>query len=270
MAKKMIIKGVGTFMAKRYKADNTAEVITLGTLQDLKIDLSVELDDIFGGDGLFAIDTLVKSKSIEISATDAKFDLDALQLMMGSVVQEQVEDTVWVLNEQDTITGGEVSPEFKDTVATGTNEFADFDTAGFQVRLKDKNTLLKVVAGAPADGTEVQWDSVAKKLKFHASNNGKDVVFNYRRTETVDKVDLLVDEVPFPVSVVHHGSFIQKDGTFQGVETELYACRAKGTFSINAARSTASASQIALQIIDPERPDGKLGTIKRYAATTRV
>ncbi|WKL02755.1 hypothetical protein Q0F98_02310 [Paenibacillus amylolyticus] len=56
-------------MAKRLPADpmGAIEVVTLGTLQDLKIDLNVELEDIFGGDGLFAIDVLVKSKSIEVS-----------------------------------------------------------------------------------------------------------------------------------------------------------------------------------------------------------
>lgn len=270
MAKKMIIKGVGTFMAKRYKEDNTAEIITLGSLQDLRIDMNVELEDIFGGDGLFAIDTLVRSKSIEITATDAKFDLDALQLMMGSTVQEQVEDTIWVLGEMATIKNGEVTPEFADTVATGTSEFANFDTAGFQIRLKDSNKPLKLVSIAPTSADEVQWDEANKKLIFDSTLEGQDVVFNYRRTETVDKVDLLVDEVPFPVSVVHHGSFIQKDGTYQGVEIELFACRARGTFSINAARTTASASQVSLIVIDPERPDNRLGTIKRYASNKRV
>lgn len=275
MAKKMIIKGVGTFMAKRYAADNTTEIITLGKMTDLKIDLNVELEDIFGGDGLFAIDTLVKSKSIEITATDAKFDLNALELMMGSTVEEQVESTLWVMEEMATIaadapelpTCGEVVPEYSTTVASGTNEFKYFDTASFQVRLKDSNKLLKVVDIAPADETEVQWDVTSKKLIFHESLIGEDVVFNYRRTATVDLVALLADEVPFPVSVVHHGVFVQKDGRKQGIETELYACRARGNFSINAARKTASTSQVALVVIDPERPDGRLGTIKRFELT---
>ena len=37
----MIIKGVGTFMAKRLKEDGGVEVITLGTLQNLRIDMNV-------------------------------------------------------------------------------------------------------------------------------------------------------------------------------------------------------------------------------------
>jgi hypothetical protein len=83
-------------------------------------------------------------------------------------------------------------------------------------------------------------------------------------------VDILVDEVPFPVHVIHHGSFLQKDGTFAGLETELYSCQAKGAFSIDAQRASASATNVQLQILDPERADGKLGSIKRYSSLTKV
>lgn len=259
MAKKMIIKGVGSFMAKRAKKDGTGvEVITLGTLQDLKIDLNVEIEDIFGGDGLFAIDTLVKSKSIEITATDAKFDLDAMQLMMGSTVQEQVEDYVWVLGEQAVAVDGAIPVEYGDSVHGKGN---------FAVRLKDSNTLLKEVDGVPAGEGEFQFDG--GEIIVDATYDNSDFVFNYQRTQIVDMVEILVDEVPFPVHVVHHGSFLQKDGTFAGIETELYSCQAKGSFSIDAQRASASSSQVALGIIDPERADGKLGSIKRYETTIR-
>lgn len=268
MAKKFIIKGVGTFMAKRYAKDGKGvEVLTLGTLQSLKIDLNVEIEDIFGGDGMFAIDTLVKSKSIEISATDAKFDLDALQLMMGSAVREGVvDDSIWVLNEQKVLLADDPALP---TAATITVEYGAtlFGDGNFQVRLKDENKLLKKVATAPAE-TEFSVDATGE-ITLHKDHVGKDVVVNYQRKEIVDVVDILADEVPFPVHVIHHGSFLQKDGTFQGVETELYQCRAKGTFSIDAQRATASSSAIQLQVLDPERADGKLGTIKRYGGVKK-
>lgn len=274
MAKKMIIKGVGTFMAKKYAADGKGvEVITLGTLQDLKITLNVEIEDIFGGDGLFSIDTLVKSKSIEVTATDAKFDLAAVELMMGSTVREQVEDYVHVLNEQATVgTGsngatavGVITPDFIDTVFT--------TDPSFQIRLKEDNKLLAeqtFAADTAPDAGKFMFDATAKKLYIAASEVAKDVVMNYKRSETVDVADILVDEVPFPVHVVHHGSFLQKDNTYAGIETELYCCRAKGSLSIDAARATASASTITLTVLDPERADGKLGTIKRYKSNVKV
>ncbi|PYE51416.1 hypothetical protein HUB98_05365 [Paenibacillus barcinonensis] len=273
MAKKMIIKGVGTFMAKRYPTDpmGAIEVVTLGTLQDLKIDLNVELEDIFGGDGLFAIDVLVKSKSIEVSATDAKFDLDAIQLMMGSTVQEQVKSYVWVLNEQAVATTGTANSGFAEVKPAFGSTIYEKD-AGIAVRLKDSNTLLKQLPskGSAVKADEFFYDAANGLVVLNAVHIDKEIVMNYKRDEVVDMVDLLVDEVPFPISVIHHGTFQQKDGTFAGVETELYMCRAKGTFSINAQRAAASASAISLQILDPERPDGKIGSIKRFSATSKI
>ncbi|MEC0276807.1 hypothetical protein [Peribacillus frigoritolerans] len=271
MAKKMIIKGVGTFMAKRAKKDGKGlEVVTLGTLQDLKIDLNVELEDIFGGDGLFAIDTLVKSKSIEITATDAKFDLAALELMMGSRVVEQQANYVWVLNEQGTAVTGTAGAEYEPVFGGAAASNTIFGDGNFSVRLKDDNSLFTKVTGTPAKDNEFKYDSATGKLVFSAAISGQDIAINYQREETVDLVDILSEEVPVPVHIIHHGSFLQKDGTYGGIETELYQARAKGTFSIDAQRAAASASAIQLQVLDPERPDGKLGSIKRYSSATKV
>lgn len=280
MAKKMIIKGVGSFMAKRYAADGEGvEVISLGTLQDLRIDLNVELEDIFGGDGLFAIDTLVTTKSIEITATDAKFDLDAVQLMMGSTVQDQVADFVWVLGEQRTLVAGTIGSAPTVNVASGDVAYKStiWNDGNFTVRLKDSNKLLVLTpftALTAPTVTQFYVDSTTVpgevSLIFNTAHVGKDIVFNYQREEIVDLVDIMTDEVPFPVHVIHHGSFLQKDGVYAGVETELYMCRSKGTLSIDAQRSTASASQVALQVLDPERADGKLGTIKRFSSATKA
>lgn len=275
----MIIKGVGQFLAKRASKDgNGLEVITLGNMQDLKINLNVEMEDIFGGDGLFAIDTLVKSKSIEITATDAKFDLSALQLMMGSSLQEQKQDYVYVLGEQKLLTSGSLDRKTPGTnVAACDVDYGDtlYNGGNFAVRLKDSNRLLKQVALSSSASPEAdefmvetytEGGKTATRLILSSSALNEDVVFNYQRIETVDVVDILIDEVPFPVHVVHHGSFLQKDGSYAGIETELFSCIAKGSFTIDAARSTASTSAISLSVIDPERADGKLGSVKRFVS----
>lgn len=282
MAKKMIIKGVGTFMAKKVTADgNGKEVVTLGTLQDLKITLNTEIDDVFGGDGLFAIDDIVTSKGIEVTGTDAKFDLATVELMYGSTVKENVEDYVWVLNDQYTaaegVNGqiGEPGSEEDVVVASfslDSNNTLYTDDLSLSVREKDKNTLLTEVdfetAVVPEVGT-FMFDVANDEIIINPADKGKDFICNYKRAETVDMVDILADEIPFPVSIVHHGSFLQKDGTYAGIETELFACRASGSFSIDAARASASSSAISLRLVDPERADGKLGTIKRYNSATK-
>lgn len=282
MAKKMIIKGVGQFMAKRYAADGKGvEVITLGSMQNLQITLNVNVDDIFGGDGLFAIDTLVTGKTIEISATDAKLDLDALQLMMGSTLREQVEDeSIWVLGEQKVATADMMGTGPGVAVTSVPVAFGGtlYNGGNFQVRLKDTNKLLNLktysATTAPEDDefyVNVTAGSPATaKIILSTNHANKDVIYNYQRTEIVDVVDILSNEVPFPVHIVHHGSFLQKDGTYAGIETELYQCIANGSFAIDAQRASASASTITLKVQDPERADGKLGQIKRYSSATKV
>lgn len=256
----MIIKGVGTFLAKRFSPDGKGvEVLTLGTMQDLRFDFNVDVEDIFGGDGLFPIDDLVTGKGVDITATDAKFDLDAVSLMMGSKVQEQVDDYVWVLGEEQTLDGS----------ASATVNFAStiYQDGNFTVRLKDTNKLLSRVTSAPS---EDEFTVSGGEITLNAVHANKDIVVSYQRQAVVDKTDLLAEEVPFPVHIIHHGSFLQKDGTYQGIETELYSCRARGSFTINAQRATANASTVTLRLLDPERADGKLGVIKRYAATSQV
>lgn len=275
--KKMIIKGVGTFMAKKYNEDGTGvEVITLGTLQDLRIDLNVDIEDIFGGDGMFPIDTLVRNKSIEITATDAKFDLDAIALMMGSTITNEAtgdDAYVWVMGEEKIATAETIGDNIEVAIFTPAFAGTVFENdPGFAIRVKGTNKLLKQVPyneEAPKVG-EFMFDDATGKIIVNKVYVGAGFIYNYKRTETVDMAALLKDEIPFPVHVVHHGSFLQADGTFQGVETELYCCRAMGTFSINAARATASTSQVQLKVLDPERADKRLGTIKRYSANSNV
>ncbi len=288
MAKKMIIKGVGTFMAKKVAADGKGrEVVILGSLQDLRITLNTEIEDIFGGDGLFAIDTITTSKGIEVTATDAKFDLATVELMYGSTVKDDVDSYVWVLNEQqeakagingttEVITGVGGTTTKDVVVATVNLAFKETiydEDPGVSIRIKDKNSLLTEVdfeeGEVPAEG-EFMFDAVNGVIILNPACKGEDFIINYKRAEKVDMVDLLADEIPFPVHVIHHGSFLQKDGTYAGIETELYACRAQGSFSIDAARATASSSAVSLKMIDPERVDGKLGTIKRFNTNTKV
>jgi hypothetical protein len=347
MAKKMIIKGVGNFLTKRYKADGTgAEIVTLGSLQDLKITLTTEIDDIFGGDGIFAIDTLVKSKSIEVTATDAKFDLNTLRLMNGDAgTMLDTDKYLWILNEQHVV-GATTYAKKRLAITNGANADGDItvtigatpytvavlsgdselaiasaiaadptlagvftmtvldDVVTFQAKAKNIVTGAVTVSGQGVTGvgTNVQdgtgttktitldnsASAIANSITVRNKTTNKEVTFtnasgvltlngvmdddnvlcSYKKTDNSltadDFYDILSDSVPFPVHVIHNGVFVQKDGTKAGVETELYQCRAKGAFTIDATRATASTSSVSLTVLDPERADKRLGTIKRF------
>lgn len=255
MAKKMIIKGVGTIMARRYTPGGTdkSEVITLGTLQNLKIDMAVETEDIFGGDGSFPIDDLVKSKNIEITATDAKFDLSAVSLMMGDKLEEDVDSYVWELNEIHTLDESKAIT-LNHTIYTGSED---------DIAVRDMSTG-KPISSDDYTVTKTDEQNTTVKITFDELSAGTKVYVNYKRPSLVAVVRLMKDTVPFTVSVVHHGVFTQKNGKRLGIETELYACKAKGNFTIDAQRATASASSITLGIVDPEIDCGMLGVIKTF------
>ena len=270
----MIIKGVGRFMARKVvNGIVTNEVLDCGTLQNLKIDLNVELEDIFGGDGMFAIDQLLKNKAIHVTATDAKFDLNMLPLMMGGSVKENETTTLWVLGEQKTAmafnhTGGVAEDAAKITLDTSAANFAN---TGLTVKVKDENRVLEAVAydaGAVPHTGQYMLDASGQDVTIvlPPAYAGVDMVLNYqKRAADVAVYDIMAKDIPFPVSIVHQGTFVQKDGTEQGIQTELYACMASGTFTMDMQQNAASSHEVALKVIDPERADGKLGDMKRFA-----
>lgn len=254
MGKKVIIKGVGTLMAMH---PNGKEIITLGTLQNLRIDMSVEAEDIFGGDGTFPIDQLIRQKLIEVTATDAKYDLAAASIMLGDTVKENQTTTLWSLN------------EVKRVKQDGTDLAVILNyrsVGGMNIRKQNSGEVIPLSSVTTSDVTE--GGRTVTKVTFEGTEveEGDMVVFNYKHEVSgVDVMDIFKDSIPFPVHVVHHGAFEQKQtGKIRGVETELYSCLARGNFTIDASRATASASTITLQVMDPELECGKLGSIKIF------
>jgi hypothetical protein len=341
--KKMLVKGAGKFMAKIPGCD---ELITLGTLNNMRLDIQLDMVDIEGGDTSVPLDTLLRKKTIDITAEDAKFDLNMVRLVLGSKLKEGVtgapyrivtdpnltladvgdgsgdvqttlnetpatgtgipavqvlmsngvavdaanvtvtgttlkikaaagltagskvtayvpvavpvdqqsdDGYVWVLEEKHVVTGGTVTLAFASQLV---------ETSSVAVRTLKTNKLLKKVSGTP-NALEVQVGADGT-ITFNADQEGEDVYINYKRYEVVDVLDIATRDFPLTVSVVHDGAFEQKDGSIQAFQIELYTCRVKSNFVLDAQRQQASTHSVTLTVIDPERADGKLGTIKRY------
>lgn len=346
--KKMIIKGAGKFMAKIPGCD---ELITLGHMTNMRLDIQLEMVDIEGGDTAAPIDTLLRKKVIDITAEDAKFDLNLVRLVLGSKLREGVsglpyelknqsltavdnggsievsvtnniltghsapkvqafnqsigafvaasdimvngknitfasgvsqgdeviiyypvsasaidpDGFVWVLEEKHDIKGGLITlnyPLFGGTLGSSSSK-----TEHVSVRLTKENKLLKKVSGTPAKD-EYSVDPATGEITFNSYIEGDQVYVNYKRPEVVDVMAIGSKDFPLTVHVVHDGQFEQKDGTVQGYQTELYACRVKSNFTLDAARQTAATHSVTLTVIDPERSDERLGSIKRYQITT--
>ncbi|TKH44268.1 hypothetical protein C1I60_13135 [Paenibacillus terrae] len=339
--KKMLIKGAGKFMAK---IPNSDELITIGTLNNMLLDIQLDMQDIEGGDSSVPLDALLRKKTIDITAQDAKFDLNLVRLVLGSKLREGVSGASYRLTTETVTVPGEspyqvllteaaaTSPAMKayEDVITGTDVTTEvtvtgnkvvFDAAlagkkvvivypvalseiqqdddGFVWELEEKhviqevngkceaelafgtslhttpeisvrtltgNKLLKrLLTGTP---TEEQFLVEGGKLIFNAALKDVAIYVNYKRNEVVDVLDISSRDLPLTVHLVHDGRFEQKDGSVQGYQTELYQCRVKSNFTIDAQRQQASTHSVTLTVIDPERFDHKLGTIKRYEIAT--
>ncbi|ALA07162.1 hypothetical protein SECTIM467_32 [Brevibacillus phage SecTim467] len=335
--KKMLIKGAGKFMAK---IPNCDDLITIGTLNNMRLDIQLDMQDIEGGDSSVPLDTLLRKKTIDITAEDAKFDLNLVRLVLGSKLREgvsgaaysMVTETVVVPSEspyqvtlsntaiaspapkafEGAVTGADVTSNVTVTGKTAVFDMAlagktivvvyavaltgvTQDADGFVWELEEKHTvkqagsdfvvdlvfgtsihtdpqisvrtlkgnklLKKIASGSP---NEDQYTVSGGKLKFNSALKDVDIYVNYKRNEVVDILDITTKDMPLTVHVVHDGRFEQKDGTIQGYQIELYQCRVKSNFTLDAQRQQASTHSVTLTVIDPERPDNKLGTIKRY------
>lgn len=168
---------------------------------------------------------------------------------------------LWVLEEKHDINGNQI--QLKNQLFGGSLGNTTGKTEHVSVRLVKENKLLKKVTGNPKEG-EYSIDPDSAQITFNKYLDGEQVYVNYKRPEVVDVLDLGSKDFPLTVHVVHDGHFEQKDGTVQGVQIELFQCRVKSNVTLDAARQTAATHSVTLTVLDPERSDNRLGTIKRY------
>lgn len=60
----------------------------LGSLQDMTIEVTATMEDVFGGDGLFPIYNYIKEKSASFKFKNACFDLNVVAASQGEAVAE--------------------------------------------------------------------------------------------------------------------------------------------------------------------------------------
>lgn len=260
MTKKLISKGSGSFWA--HNPADTSEVLELANLSTFKMSAKVDIEDILDGNSYYAIDSLVKNKEITVTAEDVKYNLDNYVVMLGGSVTQAstTEVELWKLGEFIKPTGVGATP----TAGTATLSKGAKVTTVAHIKYADTGKKLTKVTITPAVG-EYKVNA-AGQIDFHASDIDKDLVANYKFTQAqVEVYDILRDDQPFPISVVHDGQWRQKSGELAGFQVELYACLANGDINYEAKRGAGS-STVNLRVLDPERPDKKLGSLRRYTA----
>jgi len=262
----IIVNGVGTLFTKN--ADND-KLAPLGTLQSIKFDFTVSKEPVYGGDGLYPLDHVIKDKAVVVTAVNTKFDLNTLRVATGAEISVATGDDAytWVLNKMGTVVKvGDDPFTYEVDISDNGTVFAD-DPAISILSMETGAALEEKETGTPDSG-KFYYDSTGKTFEFNADMEGKNVMYSYKITATnVALAEGLQISLPVPVTIIHQGAFKQKNNVWQGIETEIKLATANGTFTIDYARATASASNLALDMIDPEDGTCRLWTMKRFVTS---
>ena len=203
--------------------------LSLIHLQDMTLDLSSKMEDIFGGESLFPVFSYMSEKGAKATFTNASMSLEAFNLTQGTTSDK----AATLFADEDVAVGenGEL------TVAHA----ADADKTSFLVSDKDGN-VIPVVDG---------------KIEGHA---GETVNVFYTYTATVGAIgaSALTTSVPGYVSIYHRSKPMkQKNGRVVRILTTIYKARSDGSLKLDFKHKNAYAPELTFNAVDPERDDKK-------------
>lgn len=204
--------------------------VSLVHLQDMSLDLSSKMEDIFGGESNLPVYQYQSEKSVKAAFTNASMSLALFNASQG--VEQAKNATLW---EDEEVTVGE----------DGALTLSHTDGV-------DKATL----KAFDADGklVEVTDNKVSTTLKGTKLN-----VF-YAYTTAVNAVgsDVLTTSVPGYVQIFHKSKPIkQKNGRIVRIYTTIYKARCDGSMKLDFKHKNAFAPELTFNAVDPEREDGK-------------
>ena len=203
--------------------------LSLIHLQDMQLDLSSKMEDIFGGEGNFALFSYMTEKGAKATFTNASMSLEAFNLTQGTTQDKEA-----TLFADETVKVGE----------NGELPVAHADKA-------DKSTFIV----SDADGNVVEC--VDGKVTGHA---GEKLNVFYTYTATVGAVgsSVLTTSVPGYVAIYHRSKPLkQKNGRVIRILTTIFKARSDGSLKLDFKHKNAYAPELVFNAVDPEREDKK-------------
>ena len=204
--------------------------LSLIHLQDMQLDLSSKMEDIFGGEGNFSIYSYQSEKSAKATFTNASMSLEAFNLTQGTT--QDKEATLFADEDVTVGAGGELPVAHADKADKTT--FIVSDAAG---------NVLPVVGG-----------------KVEGNHAGETVNVFYTYTASVNAVgsSVLTTSVPGYVAIYHRSKPLkQKNGRIVRILTTIFKARSDGSMKIDFKHKNAFAPQLTFNAVDPERADKK-------------
>lgn len=268
-AENFFVEGSGT--AHILGDDNTLSLIHL---QDMTLELTSTMENIYGGEGNFALYSYNTEKGLKVTFTNASWNLDMLNLTQG-VSSNSVTS---VFREETVVVAGTGS-----TLGVGAVKFSKHGNVDFSSPItlyQSDNTVAfawdgeSVVAG---EGTLQTVGSGTHDLKLPTAYSGTTLtaIYNYNlsnaSTDSMTGVSssLYTTGVPGFVTIYHKSKPMkQKNGRIIRLFTTIYRARCDGHLTMDFKHKNAFAPELAFEVVDPERADQKYMTFGIIDTTT--
>lgn len=234
---KQILFGVGNAVLKDYT--DPTKILALTKLKDVAIYFSGEEEPITGGDGILPIAYFPRDKAIQVTATNALFDIKMLEATQGT----------------ESATGSVAMTEFID-VEIPADGIVQLDYIP-----NDGTVAIDGFEEVDITPTAGKFQVVDDTLVFAVADAGKAVVGVYERPSSTSATTVSgkLDVFAKPFVFIHRIPIYDENTTIvaQGQLT-VYKAKSDSSFEFNYQSKTAYAPRLVLNALDAKRSDKKL------------
>ena len=218
--------------------------LSLIHLQDMSLELSSTMENIFGGESNFSLYSYNTEKGAKITFTNASWNLDIMNLTQGS----SSDATATFFHEGSATVS-----------STGAISIAHKGIDWGSAMIFDSDNTLVTIESHTTDTTVAQSCNVGSALEGKTLS----VVYQYAADSgTGISTGLYTIGVPGFVTIYHKSKPLkQKNGRIIRLYTTIYKARCDGNLTMNFQHKNAFAPELAFDCVDPERDDGKYLTI---------
>lgn len=204
--------------------------LALVHLQDMTLDLSSKMEDVFGGEGNFSLYSYMTEKGAKATFTNASMSLEAFNMTQGTT--QDKEATLFADETVKIGAGGELPVAHADKADK--TSFIVSDAAG---------NVLPVVGG---------------KVEGNHAGETVNVFYTYTAVTGAVGSSVLTTSIPGYVSIYHRSKPLkQKNGRIIRILTTIFKARSDGSMKINFKHKNAFAPELTFNAVDPERDDKK-------------
>lgn len=221
---------------------------TLARLQSMTVEITAEMEDVYGGDSLFPFFNYIKSKSATFKFKDATMNMNVLAATQGSEVIE----------------GGEVCATEDVEVDNNTAQLSA--TTGVDVNsviVMNGDVTLVRATDTPATGEYNVSETGLITFATDEFEDGAELRVSYVYTvETGTSVHIKTTDIPNFVELRHVSNPTElEDGRIVQAHIRVYKARCDGGFNLEQTRDGATAPEVTFKSVDPKRADKRFVSV---------